>query len=96
MTEKFESSQTQSQKHLIGEPVKRPDGNIVRLYTYGDKGDLQVDVSCDGSYYTAEEMSCLGSGNFIRGVIRVGNAYYMDTTTPRWQRIFDDELKERE
>lgn len=56
------------QRKLIGEPVTRPDGRVMRLWDY--EFGVDVDISKLGnSWYSKDEVELLGGGDFKRGLL---------------------------
>ncbi|HWB38673.1 MAG TPA: hypothetical protein VG604_00325 [Candidatus Saccharimonadales bacterium] len=71
----FESEPTPDSlgRILLGEPVTRSDGDVVRLLLT-KKGNLEVDMGGIGASYDRTEVLLVGGGDFDRGVLRIGQA----------------------
>jgi hypothetical protein len=65
---------------IIGEPVKRPDGSEFSIWEYKSptNGRAEIEVRNPGLTvnYTTDEVELLGDGDFKRGVVKLGQAYY--------------------
>ncbi len=77
----------------IGEPITRPDGNLVELSKSHDR--LCVSIGCLSSVYSEVEVAHLGDGSFSEGMIVLAqNGYKQERiVTDTGLRPFHEELK---
>lgn len=63
-------------KIRLVEPVQRPDGGTVDIWTH--TGSDWAYVYAYGVYtgYSREEVEQIGHGNFMVGIVEIGRAYY--------------------
>lgn len=80
---------------IIGEPVLRPDGNLVRLTGDAQVGSVTVYVSAVTAGYTEHEVAKIGYGNRGYGIARLAQEAYNRPTSNLWGSVwkpFRDEL----
>ena len=67
-------------KMPIGEPVTRPDGNIVSIHKLPDHVQFRVGSIC--SDYSDGSLEYLGDGNWAAGLMLVAQAFYSNPEDP--------------
>ncbi len=81
---------------LWGEPVTKPNGEVVRLMI-SPRQTVRLYVGQVENSYLEHEVVILGRGDFERGVVRIGQAAYQSPKTSTdmlgTSRFFQDELE---
>lgn len=84
-------------RSIIGEPIIRPDGNIVRIWHIKENSGEYVMASVKSSaLYLKEEVELLGEGNFMQGTIKIAQSYYSapeDALHAGTTRLLDAEIE---
>jgi hypothetical protein len=82
----------------LGEPVTRPDGQVVLLssflYPYDGTDRLSVGVGGFQAIYKTVEVTFIGDGNFQEGLMRLGRYQYFNPNAGKpGFRPFHEELR---
>jgi hypothetical protein len=67
------------QETLLTEPVTKPDGRyggLLKLFTFTGCDSVEVYVDGIRTGYSHDETMALGEGDFHKGVMAIGQAYY--------------------
>ena len=65
-------------RRVFGEPVRRPDGTVVSVYER-EHGKFEVNTTEGAAIYSAAEVGAMGTGDVVKGAIRIGQEHYRNS-----------------